>query len=61
MPKIRASVMQTCTAAYSLADTLDKLERLTQLAAKETSSLAVFPEALCAALEVDRRIRRANL
>lgn len=47
MNTIRASVVQTCTAAYSLSDTLDKLERLTRLAAeRDGSQLAVFPEAL---------------
>jgi predicted amidohydrolase len=43
---IRASVVQTCTAAYSLADTLDKLEHYTQVAKQEGAQLAVFPEAL---------------
>lgn len=44
---IRASVVQTCTAAYSLEDTLDKLDRLTRLAKdRDNSQLAVFPEAL---------------
>lgn len=43
---IRASVVQTCTAAYSVSDTLDKLERLTRLAKdRDGSKLAVFPEA----------------
>ncbi|TFY69388.1 hypothetical protein EVG20_g3178 [Dentipellis fragilis] len=43
---IRASVVQTCTAAYSLTDTLDRLERLTVLAKeRDGSQLAVFPEA----------------
>ncbi|KAI0274764.1 carbon-nitrogen hydrolase [Gloeopeniophorella convolvens] len=43
---IRASVVQTCTAAYSLPDTLDKLERLTRLAKeRDNAQLAVFPEA----------------
>ncbi|GJJ09502.1 hypothetical protein Clacol_003725 [Clathrus columnatus] len=47
MPQIvRCSVVQTCTAAYSLSDTLDKLERLTRLAKeRDNSQLAVFPEA----------------
>jgi beta-cyano-L-alanine hydratase/nitrilase len=44
---IRASVIQTCTAAYSLSATLDKLERLTRLAKdRDGTQLAVFPEAL---------------
>ena len=43
---IRASVVQACTAAYSLPDTLDKLERLALLAKQDNSQLAVFPEAL---------------
>ncbi|KAI0094934.1 carbon-nitrogen hydrolase [Irpex rosettiformis] len=42
---IRASVVQACTAAFSLSDTLDKLERFTQKAKAEGSQLAVFPEA----------------
>ena len=44
---IRASVVQTCTAAYSLPETLDKLERLAHVAKeRDNSQLAVFPEAL---------------
>lgn len=48
MPHIvRASVVQACTAAYSLSETLDKLERLTLLAKeRDNTQLAVFPEAL---------------
>ncbi|RDB23399.1 Bifunctional nitrilase/nitrile hydratase NIT4B [Hypsizygus marmoreus] len=43
---IRASVAQTCTAKYSLDDTLDKLERLTRLARdRDGSQICVFPEA----------------
>ncbi|KAJ7706275.1 carbon-nitrogen hydrolase [Mycena rosella] len=43
---IRASVVQTCTQAYSLDDTLQKLEELTRLARdRDGSQLAVFPEA----------------
>ncbi|KAJ6575018.1 carbon-nitrogen hydrolase [Mycena capillaripes] len=43
---IRASVVQTCTQAYSLDDTLKKLEQLTRLAReRDQSQLAVFPEA----------------
>ncbi|KAI0660356.1 carbon-nitrogen hydrolase [Cubamyces menziesii] len=43
---IRASVVQTATAAYSLEATLDKLERLTRLAKeRDGAQLAVFPEA----------------
>ncbi|KZT44489.1 carbon-nitrogen hydrolase [Sistotremastrum suecicum HHB10207 ss-3] len=46
MPVIRASVVQTCTAAYSLPDTLNKLHRLAKLAKeRDGSQLAVFPEA----------------
>ncbi|KAF8496648.1 carbon-nitrogen hydrolase [Gautieria morchelliformis] len=47
MPRIvRASVVQACTAAFSLSETLDKLERLTRLAKeRDDSQLAVFPEA----------------
>ena len=45
--KIRASVVQAATAAYSLEDTLDKLEKLTRLAKeRDGAQLAVFPEAL---------------
>ena len=44
---IRASVVQAATAAYSLPDTLDKLEKLTRLAKeRDGAQLAVFPEAL---------------
>lgn len=48
MPRfVRASVIQACTVAYSLSDTLDKLERLTILAKeRDNAQLAVFPEAL---------------
>ncbi|CAK5264545.1 unnamed protein product [Mycena citricolor] len=43
---IRASVVQTCTQAYSLEHTLVKLEQLTRLARnRDGSQLAVFPEA----------------
>ncbi|KAI0320345.1 carbon-nitrogen hydrolase [Amylostereum chailletii] len=43
---IRASVVQACTAAYSLPDTLDKLERLVKVAKdRDGSQIAVFPEA----------------
>ncbi|KAK7064302.1 carbon-nitrogen hydrolase [Favolaschia claudopus] len=43
---IRASVVQTCTQAYSLDRTLEKLEQLTRLAReRDRSQLAVFPEA----------------
>ncbi|KAL0951316.1 hypothetical protein HGRIS_008022 [Hohenbuehelia grisea] len=43
---IKASVVQACTAAYNLTDTLDKLERLTRLAKeRDGSQLVVFPEA----------------
>lgn len=44
--KIRASVVQAATAAYSLEDTLIKLETLTHLAKeRDGAQLAVFPEA----------------
>ncbi|KDQ08029.1 hypothetical protein BOTBODRAFT_59581 [Botryobasidium botryosum FD-172 SS1] len=44
--KLVVSVVQACTAAYSLQDTLDKLDRLTRLAKdRDGSQLAVFPEA----------------
>jgi hypothetical protein len=44
---IRASVIQTCTAAYSLPATLDELENLTRLAKdRDDTQLALFPEAL---------------
>lgn len=44
---IRASVIQACTAAYSLPDTLDRLETLIRLAKeRDGTQLAVFPEAL---------------
>ncbi|KAJ7783691.1 carbon-nitrogen hydrolase [Mycena maculata] len=43
---IRASVVQTCTQAYSLDATLATLEKLTRLAReRDGSQLAVFPEA----------------
>ena len=45
--KIKASVVQASTAAYSLPDTLDKLERFTRLAKeRDGAQLVVFPEAL---------------
>ncbi|EKM59399.1 uncharacterized protein PHACADRAFT_86834 [Phanerochaete carnosa HHB-10118-sp] len=42
---IRASVIQACSAQYSLSATLDKLERLVRQVAQEGSQLAVFPMA----------------
>ncbi|KAJ3803340.1 carbon-nitrogen hydrolase [Lentinula aff. detonsa] len=43
---VRASVVQACTPAYSLTDTLDKMERLTRLASeRDRAQIAVFPEA----------------
>ncbi|KAJ3763053.1 carbon-nitrogen hydrolase [Lentinula raphanica] len=43
---VRASVVQASTPAYSLTDTLDKMERLTRLAAeRDKTQIAVFPEA----------------
>ena len=47
MPKlIRAAVVQACTAAYSLEDTLTKLEKYASEAKGKGAQLAVFPEAL---------------
>ncbi|KAG8736469.1 Nitrilase [Ceratobasidium sp. 414] len=44
--KLKVSVVQTCTAAYSLPDTLDKLDRLVRLAKeRDGSQFCVFPEA----------------
>ncbi|THH09479.1 hypothetical protein EW145_g1990 [Phellinidium pouzarii] len=43
---VRAAVVQTCTAAYSLPDTLDKLEYYAKDASQKGAQLAVFPEAL---------------
>ena len=44
---IKASVVQAATAAYSLPETLDKLEKFTRLAKeRDGSQLVVFPEAL---------------
>ncbi|KAG9123348.1 Nitrilase, partial [Ceratobasidium sp. 392] len=44
--KVKVSVVQTCTAAYSLPDTLDKLDRLVRLAKeRDGSQFCVFPEA----------------
>jgi len=43
---VRASVVQTCTASYSLSDTLDKFENITKLAkGRDGTQLVVFPEA----------------
>ncbi|KAI5123629.1 hypothetical protein M0805_003443 [Coniferiporia weirii] len=42
---IRAAVVQSCTAAYSLPDTLIKLEYYARDARKKGAQLAVFPEA----------------
>ncbi|KAN0100542.1 nitrilase [Tylopilus felleus] len=43
---IRASVVQTCTASFSLPDTLQKFENLTKLAKeRDNTQLMVFPEA----------------
>jgi predicted amidohydrolase len=43
----RGSVVQACTHAYSLRETMDKLARLTRLARdRDQSELVVFPEAL---------------
>ncbi len=43
---LRASVVQTCSAGYSISDTLDKLDHFARIAQKDGASLAVFPEAL---------------
>lgn len=43
---IRAAVVQACTASYSLADTLSKLETYATVAKEKGAQLAVFPEAL---------------
>lgn len=49
MPTV--SVVQTCTAAYSLDDTLAKLDRYVRLAkGRDGAQLVVFPEALFAYL-----------
>ncbi|KAG5353061.1 hypothetical protein C0989_010869 [Termitomyces sp. Mn162] len=47
MPRtIRASVVQTCSARFSIPDTLNKLDQLTRLARdRDRSQLCVFPEA----------------
>ncbi|KAG8711879.1 Nitrilase, partial [Ceratobasidium sp. 395] len=46
LQKLKVSVVQTCTAAYSLPDTLDKLDRLVRLAKeRDGSQFCVFPEA----------------
>ncbi|KAM5530618.1 hypothetical protein V8D89_015736 [Ganoderma adspersum] len=43
---IKASVVQAATAAYSLPETLDKLEKFTRLAKeRDGAQLVVFPEA----------------
>ncbi|KAF8846296.1 carbon-nitrogen hydrolase [Paxillus ammoniavirescens] len=43
---VRASVVQTCTASYSLSDTLDKFENITKLAKeRDGTQMVVFPEA----------------
>ena len=59
---VKVSVVQAATAAFSLPDTLDKLEKLTRLAKeRDGAQLVVFPEALSvqsnapAALLADRR------
>jgi len=46
MSKLRVAVVQSCTAAYSIPETLDKLERLANDAKSKGAQLAVFPEAL---------------
>lgn len=44
---IRASVIQTCSASYSLSRTLEKFELLTRTARdRDGAQLVVFPEAL---------------
>ena len=42
---VRASVVQACTASYSLQATLEKLERYVQEAKGDGAQLVVFPEA----------------
>lgn len=45
-------MVQTCTAAYDLEKTLERLDRLTTLAKeRDGAQLAVFPEALWVALD----------
>ena len=45
--KVRASVVQAATAAYSLPDTLTKLEHFARIAKeRDGAQLVVFPEAL---------------
>lgn len=45
--KLKVSVVQACTAAYSLDNTLEKLDRLVRLAKeRDNAQLCVFPEAL---------------
>ena len=44
--KIRAAVVQACSAAFSLHDTLEKLKKYAQEASEKGAHLAVFPEAL---------------
>lgn len=47
------SVVQACTSAYSLEDTLAKLDRYVRLAKdRDGAQLAVFPEALYAHISV---------
>ena len=60
MPNIiKASVVQAATAAYSLPDTLDKLERFTRLAKeRDGAQLVVFPEALFVLLSLLRSCLR---
>jgi predicted amidohydrolase len=43
---VRAAVVQACSSAYSLPDTLEKLEKYVRMAAEDRAQLAVFPEAL---------------
>lgn len=43
---IRAAVVQTCSAAFSIPDTLNKLRSYAREASEKGVQLAVFPEAL---------------
>lgn len=43
---IRVAVVQACSAAFSIPDTLSKLKSYAQEASEKGVQLAVFPEAL---------------
>ena len=57
---VRAAVVQTCSAAYSLPDTLDKLDKFTREAARDGAQLAVFPEALSVSTSSTRIIDQTH-